>query len=137
MSGRSVAVIGSGVADSDDDLETVGAFVARHCFSADFVENFRTPLVAADDVSRLMRLPGPFRFLATLRGRDRVDPAAVLAEMTYHHPLHTPESVAAQRLPTLNFDRIAYAGAASGMRAAQHLGADWPATQCALEAVTA
>ena len=101
------------------------------------------------DVSRLMRLTGPFRFLVTLGGRDRVDPAAVLAEMTYHHPLYTPESVAAQRLlPTLNDDRIAYAGAyhgwgfhedgaASGLRAAQHLGADWPAAQRDLEAVTA
>jgi uncharacterized protein len=101
------------------------------------------------DVSRLMRLSGPFRFLVTLGGRDRVDPAAVLAEMTYHHPLYTPESVAAQRLlPTLNDDRIAYAGAyhgwgfhedgaASGLRAAQHLGADWPAAQRDLQAVTA
>jgi predicted NAD/FAD-binding protein len=101
------------------------------------------------DVSRLMRLTGPFRFLVTLGGRDRVDPAAVLAEMTYHHPLYTPESVAAQRLlPTLNDDRIAYAGAyhgwgfhedgaASGLRAAQHLGADWPVAQRYLQAVTA
>lgn len=101
------------------------------------------------DVSRLMRLTGPFRFLVTLGGRDRVDPATVLAEMTYHHPLYTPESVAAQRLlPTLNDDRIAYAGAyhgwgfhedgaASGLRAAQHLGADWPAAQRDLLAVTA
>jgi predicted NAD/FAD-binding protein len=101
------------------------------------------------DVSRLMRLTGPFRFLVTLGGRDRIDPAAVLAEMTYHHPLYTPESVAAQRLlPTLNDDRIAYAGAyhgwgfhedgaASGLRAAQHLGADWPVAQRDLQAVTA
>ncbi|MCV7227696.1 NAD(P)/FAD-dependent oxidoreductase [Mycolicibacterium komossense] len=101
------------------------------------------------DVTRLMRLTGPFRFLVTLGGHDRVDPGAVLAEMTYHHPLYTPESVAAQRLlPTLNDDRIVYAGAyhgwgfhedgaASGLRAAQHLGADWPVTQHGRETVTA
>jgi uncharacterized protein len=63
----------------------------------------------------------------------------VIAEMTYSHPLYTPESVAAQRLlPTLADDRVVFAGAyhgwgfhedgaASGLRAAQRLGADWPA----------
>lgn len=91
------------------------------------------------DVTRLMRLGGPRRFLVTLGGRDRVDPAAVLAEMTYSHPMYTPESVAAQQLlPTLDDDRVAFAGAyhgwgfhedgaASGLRAAQRLGAEWPA----------
>jgi uncharacterized protein len=90
------------------------------------------------DVTRLMRLAGPHRFLVTLGGRDRVDPATVRAEMTYDHPLYTPESVAAQRrLPELDDDRIVFAGAyhgwgfhedgaASGLRAAQRLGATWP-----------
>ena len=91
------------------------------------------------DVTRLMRLRGDFRFLVTLGGRDRVDPATVIAEMTYSHPMYTPTSVAAQKLlPTLNDDRVVFAGAyhgwgfhedgaASGLRAAQHLGVDWPA----------
>jgi uncharacterized protein len=90
------------------------------------------------DVTRLMRLAGPRRFLVTLGGRDLVDPRTVLAEMTYSHPTYTPESVAAQRLlPTLNDDRVVFAGAyhgwgfhedgaASGLRAARRLGADWP-----------
>jgi predicted NAD/FAD-binding protein len=93
------------------------------------------------DVTRLMRLEGPRRFLVTLGGRDHVDPASVLAEMTYSHPMYTPESVAAQQLlPALNDDRIAFAGAyhgwgfhedgaASGLRAARRLGAQWPATR--------
>ncbi len=97
------------------------------------------------DVSRLMRLGGDFRFLVTLGGEDRVDPATVITEMTYSHPMYTPESVAAQRLlPTLDDDRVVFAGAyhgwgfhedgaASGLRAAQRLGAEWPAV--ALEAV--
>jgi predicted NAD/FAD-binding protein len=92
------------------------------------------------DVTRLMRLGGPRRFLVTLGGRDRVDPATVLAEMTYSHPMYTPQSVAAQRLlPMLNDDRVVFAGAyhgwgfhedgtASGVRAARRLGADWPST---------
>lgn len=91
------------------------------------------------DVTRLMRLGGGSRFLVTLGGRDRVDPATVLTEMTYSHPIYTPTSVAAQRLlPTLDDDRVVFAGAyhgwgfhedgaASGLRAAQRLGVDWPA----------
>ncbi|MET0702976.1 MAG: FAD-dependent oxidoreductase [Mycobacterium sp.] len=100
------------------------------------------------DVSRLMRLTGPRRFLVTLGGRDRVDPASVIAEMTYHHPLYTPESVAAQRLlPSLNDERIAFAGAyhgwgfhedgaVSGLKAAQRLGAYWPTRRARLQGVS-
>jgi uncharacterized protein len=92
------------------------------------------------DISRLMRQAGPRHFLVTLGGRDRVDPATVVAEMTYGHPTYTPESVAAQRqLRTIDDDRVVFAGAyhgwgfhedgaASGLRAAQRLGADWSAT---------
>jgi predicted NAD/FAD-binding protein len=94
------------------------------------------------DASRLLRLGGPRRFLVTLGGRQRVDPASVIAATTYRHPLYTPESVAAQRLlPTLDDDRVVFAGAyhgwgfhedgaASGLRAARRLGANWaPAAQ--------
>ncbi|WP_205876258.1 NAD(P)/FAD-dependent oxidoreductase [Mycobacterium camsae] len=96
-------------------------------------------VVVSYDISRLMRLNGRRRFLVTLGGHDWVEPSSVLAEMTYSHPLYTPESVAAQRLlPTLDDDRVVFAGAyhgwgfhedgaASGVRAAQQLGADWPA----------
>jgi predicted NAD/FAD-binding protein len=89
------------------------------------------------DITRLMGLSEERRFLVTLGGRDRVDPTSVIAEMTYGHPLYTPESVAAQRLlPTLDDDRVVFAGAyhgwgfhedgaASGLRAAQRLGAHW------------
>src|SRR6478735_6834592 len=99
------------------------------------------------DVTRLMRLDGPRRFLVTLGGRDHVDPATVLTEMTYSHPMYTPESVAArQLLPTLDDDRVAFAGAyhgwgfhedgaASGLRAARRLGAQWPTAARRAEAV--
>jgi predicted NAD/FAD-binding protein len=91
------------------------------------------------DITRLMGLSEQRRFLVTLGGRDRVDPASVIAEMSYGHPLYTPESVAAQRLlPTIDDDRVVFAGAyhgwgfhedgaASGLRAAQRLGAHWRA----------
>jgi predicted NAD/FAD-binding protein len=99
------------------------------------------------DVTRLMRLDGPRRFLVTLGGRDRIDPAAVLAEMSYSHPMYTPESLAAQQLlSTLNDDRVVFAGAyhgwgfhedgaAAGLRAAQRLGAYWPTRARRAEAV--
>jgi predicted NAD/FAD-binding protein len=96
-------------------------------------------VVVSYDISRLMRLNTRHRYLVTLGGHDRVEPKSVIAEMTYSHPLYTPESVAAQRLlPTLDDDRVVFAGAyhgwgfhedgaASGLRAARRLGADWPA----------
>jgi len=104
-------------------------------------------VVVTYDVTRLMRLDGPRRFLVTLGGRERVDPATVLAEMKYSHPMYTPESVAAQQLlPTLDDDRVAFAGAyhgwgfhedgaASGLRAARRLGAQWPAAARRAEAL--
>ncbi len=97
------------------------------------------PVMVTYDVTRLMRLRAGCRILVTLGGRDRVDPAHVLTEMTYSHPMYTPTSVAAQQLlPTLDDDRVVFAGAyhgwgfhedgaASGLRAAQRLGVDWPA----------
>jgi uncharacterized protein len=93
------------------------------------------------DITRLMRLSGPRHFLVTLGGRDHVDPSTVISEMTYEHPLYTPESVAAQKLlPTLDDDKVVFAGAyhgwgfhedgaAAGVKAAQRLGAEWPTTK--------
>ncbi|MGE2817056.1 NAD(P)/FAD-dependent oxidoreductase [Mycobacterium heidelbergense] len=96
-------------------------------------------VVVSYDISRLMRIDSKRRYLVTLGGHDRVRPESVIAEMTYSHPLYTPQSVAAQcLLPTLDDDRAVFAGAyhgwgfhedgaASGLRAARRLGADWPA----------
>jgi uncharacterized protein len=89
------------------------------------------------DMTRLMRLPGPDTHVVTLNATDRVDPTTVIAKMVYEHPVYTPASVAAQRrLPELNDDRLAFAGAyhgwgfhedgcASGVRAAASLGVKW------------
>ncbi|WNG81096.1 FAD-dependent oxidoreductase [Mycobacterium sp. ITM-2016-00316] len=96
------------------------------------------PVLVTYDITRLMGLAGERRFLVTLGGRERVDPSTVIAEMIYDHPLYTLESVAAQRLlPTLDDDRVVFAGAyhgwgfhedgaAAGLRAAERLGARWP-----------
>ncbi|WP_182358003.1 NAD(P)/FAD-dependent oxidoreductase [Tomitella gaofuii] len=105
-------------------------------------------VIVTYDVSRLMRLDEQVadrRFLVTLGGADLVDPASVIDEMIYEHPLYTPASVAAQaRLPELDTDTVAFAGAyhgwgfhedgaASGLRAAERIGGSWdrPRTRAA------
>jgi predicted NAD/FAD-binding protein len=73
------------------------------------------PVVVTYDISRLMRIDADRRFLVTLGGHGRVDPGSVIAEMTYSHPLYTPESVAGQRLlPTLDDEQVVFAGAYHG-----------------------
>lgn len=110
--------------------------------------NYLTPadggsegVIVTYDMSRLMRLTAVTdrRFLVTLGGAQLVDPRKVIAEMTYEHPLYTPESVAAQaRLSEIGDDRLAYAGAyhgwgfhedgaRSGVEAARRLGVEWGA----------
>ncbi|MFJ3905637.1 NAD(P)/FAD-dependent oxidoreductase [Streptomyces sp. NPDC090025] len=89
------------------------------------------------DMNRLQRLRTMEPHIVTLNPGDHVDPSTVLARMTYEHPVHTPESVAAQRLlPTLTTAVTTYAGAyhgwgfhedgcRSGVEAARHLGVTW------------
>ncbi|MBA2954898.1 DUF1365 family protein [Nocardioides sp. MAH-18] len=106
--------------------------------------NFRRPtedlghVVVTYDLTRLQRLPTDTRYLVTLGGEHLVDPALVIDRMEYEHPLYTPASVAAQaRLPEIDTDRLAFAGAyhgwgfhedgaRSGRAAAERLGLEWP-----------
>jgi len=95
------------------------------------------PVTITYDLTRLQRLPTDERYLVTLGGEGLVDPEHVIATMAYEHPLYTPESVAAQRrLPELDTDRVAFAGAyhgwgfhedgaRSGLAAAERLGHHW------------
>lgn len=96
------------------------------------------------DMTRLMRLRRETaagrapRYLVTMGRTDLVDPDAVLAEMTYEHPVYDLHSVAAQRrLPQIETAAIAFAGAyhgwgfhedgaVSGERAARRFGGSWP-----------
>lgn len=89
------------------------------------------------DLTRLQRLDTDVHYLVTLGGEDLVDPALVIDRMEYEHPLYNPVSVAAQaRLPELDTDRVAFAGAyhgwgfhedgaRSGLAAAERLGLVW------------
>jgi len=99
-------------------------------------------VIVTYDMTRLMRLTTVTdrRFLVTLGGAHLVDPRKVIAEMTYEHPLYTPESTAAQAcLPEIGDSRIAFAGAyhgwgfhedgaRSGVEAARQLGVEWGAS---------
>lgn len=97
----------------------------------------RDRVLVTYDISRLMRLDEPRRYLVTLGATDRPAAGSVVARMSYAHPVFTPASVAAQRmLPRLDTGRTAFAGAyhgwgfhedgcASGVRAAAALGVAW------------
>nr|MBA2561037.1 FAD-dependent oxidoreductase [Propionibacteriales bacterium] len=88
-------------------------------------------------MNRLQGHRGDSPLVVTLNGRDRVDPAQVIADMDYTHPIFTAESVAAQRrLPEIQGERTAFAGAyhgwgfhedgcRAGMAAAEHFGVSW------------
>lgn len=98
-------------------------------------------VVVTYDLTRLQRLDTDVHYLVTLGGEHLVDPATVIARREYEHPLYNPASVAAQaRLPEIDTDRIAFAGAyhgwgfhedgaRSGLAAVERLGLHWPATE--------
>ena len=88
-------------------------------------------------MNRLQGHPESDPLVVTLNPPSGAAPRSVVAEMVYSHPTYPAESVAAQaELPSLNDDRLAFAGAyqgwgfhedgcASGLAAAAALGAEW------------
>jgi predicted NAD/FAD-binding protein len=95
------------------------------------------PPVVSYWMNRLQGLEAADQYLVTLNDPGQVASESVLAQMTYEHPIYTPESLRAQaRLPELATERTAYAGAyhgwgfhedgcRSGVAAARHFGVDW------------
>ncbi|HET8601184.1 MAG TPA: FAD-dependent oxidoreductase [Segeticoccus sp.] len=95
------------------------------------------PPVVSYWMNRLQGLEAADQYLVTLNDPGLVDPGAVLARMTYEHPIYTPDTLRAQtRLPGLATGRTVYAGAyhgwgfhedgcRSGVAAARHFGVDW------------
>jgi predicted NAD/FAD-binding protein len=80
--------------------------------------NYHVPSVSMDRVALtynmniLQRLEAPETLCVTLNRGDAIDPARVLKRITYHHPLYTPEAVAAQaRQREVNRKRTYYCGA--------------------------
>jgi len=66
-------------------------------------------------MNRLQRLRAPVEFCVTLNRADRIDPAKILRDFRYHHPVYSKDAVAAQRLR----DRI------DGKRRTHFCGAYW------------
>ena len=54
------------------------------------------PLALTYNMNLLQNLDAPEPLLVTLNHSDAVDPAKVILRATYHHPVFTPDSVAAQ-----------------------------------------
>jgi predicted NAD/FAD-binding protein len=54
------------------------------------------PVALTYHMNILQRLDAPRPLLVTLNRTDEIDPARVIERITYHHPLYTPASVAAQ-----------------------------------------
>jgi uncharacterized protein len=80
--------------------------------------NYHLPSVAMERVALtynmniLQRLDAPETLCVTLNRAEAIDPARVLKRITYHHPLYTPEAVAAQgRQRDVNGKRTYYCGA--------------------------
>ncbi len=48
-------------------------------------------------MNQLQGLAAPCEFCVTLNHTDAINPATILKRMTYHHPLYTPEAIAAQQ----------------------------------------
>jgi len=54
------------------------------------------PVALTYNMNILQRLDAPTPFLVTLNHTGAIDPDRILRRVTYHHPLYTPASVAAQ-----------------------------------------
>jgi uncharacterized protein len=67
------------------------------------------PVALTYNMNILQRLDAPTPFLVTLNRNDAIDPARVISVISYHHPLFTPASVAAQaRQSELNGAGVTY-----------------------------
>jgi predicted NAD/FAD-binding protein len=94
-------------------------------------------VVVSYDMNRLQSLPTSAQHVVSLNATDHIESSQVIARMRYEHPIFTPGSVAAQRrLPALNKERTAFAGAyqgwgfhedgcRSGVNAAEAFGVRW------------
>lgn len=66
-------------------------------------------------MNTLQRLSAPCDFCVTLNRADAIDPATILTRITYHHPVFSPEAIAAQQRH----------GEINGRRRTWYCGAYW------------
>ena len=99
----------------------------------------RAPCTVSYCMNLLQGIDAPETFVVTLNRSDAIDPARVIARMTYHHPVYTHASVAAQsrKGDIQGRRRTWFAGAywgwgfhedglRSAVEVAEALGAMWP-----------
>ena len=70
--------------------------LAWACWNYHSLPNHDGPLALTYNMNMLQNLTAPRPLLVTLNRSDVIDPAQVILRATYHHPVFTPESVAAQ-----------------------------------------
>jgi uncharacterized protein len=70
---------------------------ARAAWNYHLLEHDQERVAITYDMNTLMSLPAPTRFLVTTNRNEDIDPARVLREFTYHHPVYKPGAVRAQQ----------------------------------------
>ena len=87
--------------------------LAWACWNYHSLEDHEGPLALTYNMNMLQGLDLPQTLMVTLNRSDLIDPARVILRTTYHHPVFTPRSVAAQaRQRELNgFHGTYYCGA--------------------------
>jgi predicted NAD/FAD-binding protein len=70
--------------------------LAWACWNYHSIANHKGPLALTYNMNMLQNLDAPQTLMVTLNRSDMIDPASIILRTTYHHPVFTPSSVAAQ-----------------------------------------
>lgn len=71
--------------------------LARAAWNYHLLNNNQDRVALTYDMNVLQNIAAPVKFLVTLNRNPDVDPARVLGSYVYHHPVYTPQAVAAQQ----------------------------------------
>ncbi len=86
--------------------------LAWACWNYHSIANHDGPLALTYNMNMLQNLDSDETLMVTLNRADAVDPSRILLRATYHHPVFTPGSVAAQaRQREINGPRTYFCGA--------------------------
>jgi predicted NAD/FAD-binding protein len=70
--------------------------LAWACWNYHSIANHEGPLALTYNMNMLQNLPAPETLMVTLNRSDMIDPGRIILRTTYHHPVFTLASVAAQ-----------------------------------------
>ncbi len=71
--------------------------LARAAWNYHLLDRNQDRVALTYDMNVLQNLAAPEKFLVTLNRTQDIDPAKVLGRYVYHHPVYTPDAVAAQQ----------------------------------------